>query len=68
MTFDTVKVMETIDHVCKDYERRRIDEIFGSQRGASRLNTEGVLNAIGKGQACKELRGLLFNAFGIGGS
>ena len=62
---DSQEIMRVVKYVTNQYEENRVKEILGSQTKVGRLNADQIQGAIGKAQACKELRSLLYNAFGF---
>jgi len=61
---DRVTIKEVVDAVLGDYEHKRIEEILSTQTRTGRTNTEDLQGLIGKAQACRDIKSLLYTAFG----
>ena len=60
---DRVTIKEIVDAVTNDYEHKRIEEILSTQTRTGRTTPDDVDGLIGKAQACRDLRSLLYTAF-----
>ena len=61
---DITEFIAIIKHVTDEYERRRIEDLLSTQTKTGRHTPEQMHGIVGKAQACREIRSLLYTQIG----
>jgi len=62
---DMTQIVDVINNVTQDYEEKRIEELFSTAKGGSRITREDIPSVLAKAQTARDIRSLLFTALGF---
>lgn len=62
---DINEVVEKINHVTREYEKRHTDAIFSTQTKTGRFDRDDIAGLIGRVNAARDLRSALYTALGL---
>lgn len=62
---DITEVMDKINLVTREYEKRYTDAIFSTQTKSGRFDRDDIAGFIGRVNAARDLRSALYTALGL---